>query len=209
MPAAARSLQDVITGLQKLTAEQFTHDRLDEILGGGVLRESSWLPRARWRDDKYARHQLFRTELFDLLLLCWKPGQVSPVHNHQGNAGWIRVLRGRMEETHFRAPDWCLAGVPMPGDEFDIDEDGVGHGIKLQRGDHFIRAAGPDVCSVDRQRPIHQVGNPKRHADDEPAVTLHVYSRPHDACLAFDPEKDSCWRVNLKFDSVADGASAA
>ena len=205
MPAtngSDRSLDDVVAALARLSAGEFTHDRLGEILGGKPIRESSWRARARWRDDKYARHSIHRTELFDVILLCWKPGQLSPVHNHQGNSGWVRVLRGRMEETHWQPPDWMAAGVPMPNDEFDIDEEGVGHGITLRRGDHFVHAAGPAVCSVDRDRPIHQLGNPARHRDDEPAVTLDVYSRPHDSCMAFDVQKASCWRVSLEFDSL-------
>jgi cysteine dioxygenase len=219
MPAADRSLADVVAALERLEAAEFTHERLEEILGSRPIRESSFAPRVRFRDDKYARHSIRRTDLFDVILLCWKPGQLSPVHNHQGNSGWVRVLRGRMEETHFQPPSWVVAGVPMPGGgsaagaaggaTFDIDDDGVGHGIELQRGQHFVHVAGPAVCSVDRQRPIHQLGNPKHHASDEPAVTLHVYSRPHDACLAFDTTKKTCWRVELAFDTTADGAARA
>ena len=106
MPAADRSLDEVVSSLKRLRPEEFTHDRLDEILGGRPIRESSWLARARFRDDKYSRHLIHRTDLFGMILLCWKPGQGTPVHNHQGNLGWIRVLRGRIEETH-----WQLARV--------------------------------------------------------------------------------------------------
>lgn len=205
MSAPDRSLDDVVATLKRLAAAEFTHDRLSEILGSKPIRESSWRERMAFRDDKYARHAICRTELFDMLVLCWKPGQVSPVHNHQGNLGWVRVLRGRMEETHWHAPEWVVAGVPMPdaNASFDIDEEGVGHGIQLRRGQHFVHAAGPAVASVDRERPIHQLGNPQRHADDEPAVTVHVYSRPHDACIAFDPEQQTCWRVPLRVDTPA------
>ena len=203
MPAPDRPLDQVVADLQGLAAPDFTHARLDEILGARPIRESSWLPRMAFRDDKYARHSIHRTDLFDLILLCWKPGQLSPIHNHQGNSGWVRVLRGRMEETHWQPPAWVVAGVPMPNaaSNFDIDEDGVGHGIALQKSQHFVHPAGPAVCSVDRARPIHQLGNPLRHPDDEPAVTLHVYCRPHDACLTFDAEKETCTRVELRFDS--------
>ncbi len=207
MPALDRPLDEIVTSLQRLAAAEFTHDRLAAILGERPIRESSWLARMKFRDDKYARHSIFRTELFDLILLCWKPGQVSPIHNHQGNSGWVRVLRGRMEETHYQPPDWVIAGVPLPNDQFDIDDAGVGHGLTLRRTDHFVHPAGPAVCSVDRQRPIHQLGNPSRHADDEPAVTLHVYCRPHDACLTFDAEKNTCARVELRFDTVAAGVA--
>lgn len=207
MPAADRSLDEVVSSLKRLSAEEFTHERLAELLGGRPIRESGWSSRARFRDDTYARHLIHRDELFSVLLLCWKPGQGSPVHNHQGNLGWIRVLRGRIEETHWQPPEWVVAGVPMPSGDFEIDEEGVGHGIALRRGEHLVHPAGPGVAPVDRQRAIHQIANPRRNADDEPAVTLHVYSRPHDACLAFDPEKDTCWRVALKFDSVPDGSA--
>jgi cysteine dioxygenase len=202
MPVADRSLDEVVSSLRSLRPDQFTHDRLEEILGSRAIRDASWQPRVRFREDRYARHLIHRTDCFSMILLCWKPGQVSPVHNHQGNSGWVRVLRGRMEETHWLPPDWMQAGVPMPGGEFDIDEEGVGHGITLRRGGHFVHPAGPAVCSVDRQRPIHQLGNPSRHRDDEPAVTLHVYSRPHDSCMAFDIERQTCWRVDLEFDSL-------
>lgn len=205
MAASDRSLADLVAALESLSAAQFTHDRMDELMGGRPIRESDWRARVQFRDDKYARHSIFRTGLFDVILLCWKPGQVSPVHNHQGNSGWVRVLRGRMEESHWSAPDWVVAGVPMPGgaDEFDIDEEGVGHGIRLRKLADFVHPAGPAIASVDRERPIHQLGNPRRHADDEPAVTLHVYSRPHDACLTFDVERDTCRRIELRFDTVA------
>lgn len=205
MAAPERSLADLVATLARFRPEEFTHERMAEVMGEPTLRENSWRPRVGYREDKYARHSIFRTELFDMVLLCWKPGQVSPVHNHQGNLGWVRVLRGRMEETHWQAPEWVVAGVPMPdaAGEFDIDEEGVGHGIRLRKGDHFVHLAGPGVASVDRERPIHQLGNPRRHADDEPAISLHVYSRPHDSCIAFDTELATCRRVDLRFDTVA------
>lgn len=207
MPVADRSLDELVTRLRGLAAAEFTHDRLDDILGGRPIREGTWQPRVRFRDDKYARHLIHREELFEVMLLCWKPGQLSPVHNHQGNSGWVRVLRGRMEETHWSPPDWVVAGVPMPGasDTFDIDEDGVGHGLVLRKSAHLVHVAGPAVCSVDRARPIHRLGNPKQHAGDEPAVTLHVYSRPHDACLTFDVDASTCRRVDLAYDSLPAG----
>jgi cysteine dioxygenase len=207
MAAPDRTLADLVSVLDRFSAAEFTHDRIGELMGGRPLRESSWRSRVAFRADKYARHSIRRSELYDLILLCWSPGQVSPVHNHQGNLGWVRVLRGRMEETHFKAPEWVVAGCPMPNgaSDFDIDDEGVGHGIALQRGTHLVHPAGPAVASVDRQRAIHQLGNPRRHNDDEPAITLHVYSRPHDACLTFDTEKSTCRRVELRFDTVAQG----
>ncbi|MFN0110348.1 MAG: hypothetical protein ACKVZH_15940, partial [Blastocatellia bacterium] len=34
---------------------------------------------------------------------------------------------------------------------------------------------------------------------DEPAVSIHIYSRPIDSCVAFDMEKQSCYRRQLAY----------
>ena len=45
---------------------------------------------------------------------------------------------------------------------------------------------------------------------DDPAVTLHVYSRPHDWCLTFEPDERTCRRRDLAFDNVGgDGGGVA
>ena len=43
MPAADRSLEEVVSTLRRLRAEEFTHDRIGEILGGGTMRNSMLL----------------------------------------------------------------------------------------------------------------------------------------------------------------------
>ena len=57
------------------------------------------------------------------------------------------------------------------------------------------------VATVDRQRAIHRLGNPAAAGGDV-TVTLHVYSLPHDACLAFDPVAHTCERRDMVFDAA-------
>ena len=45
---------------------------------------------------------------------------------------------------------------------------------------------------------IHRVSNPF----DERAVSLHVYSRPYDLCLAYDPEGQTAREMRLVYHSV-------
>ena len=35
---------------------------------------------------------------YTLLLLCWNPGQSSPIHNHPCDACWMKVLQGAVQE---------------------------------------------------------------------------------------------------------------
>ena len=48
---------------------------------------------------------------------------------------------------------------------------------------------------MDKVQTIHQVVVQGK----EPVVSLHVYSRPIDSCIAFDLEKRMCYRRQLKY----------
>jgi hypothetical protein len=48
---------------------------------------------------------------------------------------------------------------------------------------------------VDKVQTIHQVVVQGK----EPVISLHVYSRPIDSCVAFDMEKRSCYRRVLQY----------
>ena len=52
-------------------------------------------------DDCYKRNLLRLTDAYAALILCWKPGQASPIHDHKGSACGIRVLRGEVTETRY------------------------------------------------------------------------------------------------------------
>jgi cysteine dioxygenase len=149
-------------------------------------------PYQNFRDDRYTRSLVHRSDLFDVMVLCWRPGQATPVHNHSGQRGWVRVLRGAIEETTYRSSHEGDADLSI----IEIDDEGVGHNVFLEELGQGVLAAGPGVVTADRTRAIHRIGNPAR----EDTVTLHVYSRPHDCCLVFDPAARTCRRKELVFD---------
>jgi predicted metal-dependent enzyme (double-stranded beta helix superfamily) len=195
------SLADLVNKLLKLSPSEFTSARVSAILSERTVRDSSLAGFLNFRDEKYARNLVYRCDAFEMMVLCWQPGQVTPIHNHSGQCGWVRVLRGRMEETDYAAPDWMRGGV-IPAGRIEIDDEGVGHGVTLTELDTRTIAAGREVSAVDRARSIHRLGNPRRHPDDERAVTLHVYARPHDSCLNFDLEAATCRQVSMRFDTT-------
>lgn len=51
--------------------------------------------------ERYARIRLHRDAAWELLLLCWLPGQASTVHDHEGSSGAVRLLAGNLVETRF------------------------------------------------------------------------------------------------------------
>ena len=55
----------------------------------------------RYRDDRYCRNLVYQGEDFELVLLCWKPGQRSPKHFHPDNGCVMTVIKGQLEEIRF------------------------------------------------------------------------------------------------------------
>ena len=52
-------------------------------------------------DRTYQRKLLCRTPRFDLLLLCWQPGQSSTIHDHADSLNVTRVYRGVLTSRSF------------------------------------------------------------------------------------------------------------
>ena len=101
-------------------------------------------------DARYARNTVFENEHFELVLICWKPGQASAVHDHGDSYCLYLVVEGEFEERPFELGD---DGEPVPTTQ-----------RRWQRGDITI-AGGPD---------IHQIANDS----GEDLVTVHIYSPP-------------------------------
>lgn len=105
-----------------------------------------------FRPERYVRNRLHDGAGYQVLVLCWRNGQRSPIHNHRGSHCGVKVLRGVATETLFtRAPN----GLIVPVSSRDL-------------------LPGHTCASADED--IHQVSN--LQADNADLVTLHVYSPP-------------------------------
>jgi cysteine dioxygenase len=105
-----------------------------------------------FKDGNYWRHRVCRNDAVEMLVICWRPGQKTPIHDHNGSHGVVRVQQGLMWETMF-----------------SYDE---AKGLQYQSGrecptGEVTGAAVPD---------IHQLGNPDVSGQD--LITIHVYAPP-------------------------------
>src|SRR5262245_59743805 len=56
--------------------------------------------------ERYVRNLVHEGPGYQALVLCWRNGQRSPIHNHRGSNCGVKVLRGVATETVFaRAPN--------------------------------------------------------------------------------------------------------
>src|SRR5688572_19841189 len=58
-------------------------------------------PFVKFAPDTYRRNLLHAGRAYHALVLCWKNGQRSPIHDHFGSSCAVRVLRGTCTETIF------------------------------------------------------------------------------------------------------------
>jgi cysteine dioxygenase len=116
------------------------------------LRQRDYFPYRLFAERNYARNLIARSEFAELLLLCWRPGQRTPIHDHGGSVGAVLVCEGLLTETIFeRAPE----GNVRPCDTY-------------RRAPGAI--TGADVPD------IHQLLNLQPEQRD--MVTLHCYAPP-------------------------------
>lgn len=113
----------------------------------------------RFNDTSYCRNRIFRNDLVDLLLLCWKPGQRTPIHDHSGSACGVYIVRGEAIEISF-SPSGLGLLIPTFCN-------------RLQQGEIAI--------SVDSD--AHMVAN--FAPQEQNLVTLHCYSPPLDSMRIF------------------------
>lgn len=109
-------------------------------------------PFISFKEGNYWRHRVCRNEFVEMLVLCWRPGQRTPIHDHNGSHGGVKILEGLLWETTFSYDS--VTGLTYKGAR------------EHRRGS----VTGSDVPD------IHQLGNPDVSGQD--LVTIHVYAPP-------------------------------
>jgi len=105
----------------------------------------------QYSNKHYRRNLIFQNEYVQLLCLCWKSGQRSPIHDHAGSTCAVKIITGIASETVY---EMTSSGLINLVHTFDYPEGVMG--------------------SEDSD--IHQVSNLQGKGED--LVTLHCYSPP-------------------------------
>ena len=142
------SLAETLAGLDRRPELPEVNEWMREV----EITADELRPRVGFKEGAYARHRVYLCEHAELLVLCWRPGQRTPIHDHNGSFGAVRVLQGVMWETLF---------------EMD-DSRGLLYTSSREWTHGSVTGAGiPD---------IHQLGNPDISGQD--LITLHLYAPP-------------------------------
>jgi len=174
------SVLELAESLAALTADQFTPEGVFELLCRYRVQPASLEPYLRFDPRHYTRNLIYADERFEMLALCWEPGQRSPIHNHAGQQCWMLVPVGLLLNQNYRV-------------------------LELDEERQTCRLAPTGRCSidpahplrVDPDEPIHRVENP--FEDGKRSVSLHIYSLPYDRCLVYSLETGRYGEVELKY----------
>jgi predicted metal-dependent enzyme (double-stranded beta helix superfamily) len=168
-----------VSALEEMAAHGVDRAGVQSYLEQTPVAPASLDPYVWYRPDRYTRNGIHKSEPFEILVLCWGPGHKAPIHGHEGELCWARVERGRLRFVNYR----LVSEQPLLLEPSGPPVDGaVGH--------------------VDGPADLHSVENCEQFG--EPAVTLHVYSRPYPECDIYDLERGERRRVRMAYDTVAE-----
>jgi cysteine dioxygenase len=156
-PLSFTDLAAALSGLRRAP----TFAELQSLIDRVDVSEAELRPYVKFRPGTYVRTRVLRNEHAELLVLCWKPGHYTSIHDHNGSYSVIRVLEGRMHETIY---------------DYDRERglcEGESH---TWRPGHVTVADIPD---------IHRIGNAEGSGED--MITLHCYSPPFDVIRTYRP----------------------
>lgn len=127
---------------------------------------------AQFSDDTYTRICLDKTNQHELLLLCWKEGQETDIHSHDGEECWVYLAEGKFREKRFSgsAEDLHLT------DDVQMKKSGISY-MNDEMGYHSL----------------HNI-------EKGQSMTLHLYVGPINKCEVFCAEEEDFIEKKLSYD---------
>jgi predicted metal-dependent enzyme (double-stranded beta helix superfamily) len=175
-PDGRITLDEFVFEMMRVPTRELRLPQFRDLVARLDLREDLIEEHIHFAKDSYARNLLCRTPRFDMLVLCWRPGNVTTIHDHAGSLNVTRVFRGTLTSRLFEKRD-----RPEPG-------------RVLVRMSDEARLGKDDFSEVDFGE-IHQLANTSR----DPLITLHVYARPLKDITVYDPDTGEVRRMALRY----------
>ena len=69
------------------------------------LETEKYLDRIQFSNQRYMRHPILLWDDWEVMLIAWESGQVTPIHDHRGILGGMAILSGTLAEERFETPN--------------------------------------------------------------------------------------------------------
>jgi cysteine dioxygenase len=171
-------VEEFALGLTEIPDNEFTYPNVLNYLSTRIVDIKSLSPYLYFSAEHYTRNLIHKTEIFELIALCWDIGQKSPIHNHRDQKCWMAMPYGKLQIHNFEM----------------IRKDSTNRFCELKSAGQILMDRDHPQ-NVDPEDPIHQVLN--LASFNCRAVSLHIYSRPYDTCEVYDLKMKSYQDVPL------------
>ncbi|NRA46419.1 MAG: cysteine dioxygenase family protein [Oligoflexales bacterium] len=131
-------------------------------------------------DQYYTRNLVCADKHFELIVLCWRGKQRTPIHDHNNSEGWLKVVEGKVTETIY---EW----------------DKILKKANLQNTISHVELEPGGTSHVNDDMGVHTICNPST----QDSITLHLYAPRIEKCHYVDTKNASIKEKILGFYSIA------
>ena len=167
-----QSVKDLLGCMSQLNKDQF-----NSCINAVDLSDCDFEPYSTWSDACYTRNCLYCDERYEVILICWEPGQQTPIHDHGGEECWVKIISGTIKETIYK-PDATDTPVAI---STNIAEPG--------HTSYMIDFMG-----------CHRLENDS----NQRAMSLHIYAKPIAQCNIYDEESAQYVLKDLSYDCIVE-----
>ena len=169
------AISEFIEKINKLSYQNFPVDEVLKVLQKNPFSLALLEPYIFYSNARYTRNLIYKSSEFELLVLCWKSGQHSAIHGHEGGKCWMRVEHGSLQFTNFQEEPAASKAILRKLTTIDGKEG-----------------------FIDGPAGIHQVSN----VSQQNVVSLHLYARPFEVCDIYDLNTNQKTRMSLGYQSI-------
>ncbi|ORZ36975.1 RmlC-like cupin domain-containing protein [Catenaria anguillulae PL171] len=149
--------------------------RITQLMSNYSSNAQDWSQFALFDPYRYTRNLVDDGNgQFNLLVICWGPGHVSPIHDHANSHCCMKLLDGELLETRYEFPDGQTPSDHVPG----VTEMHDDKGLKMLGETTMGR---DQVVYINDSLGLHRVSN----LSAKPAISLHLYSPPIELCHTY------------------------
>ncbi|MDG1148005.1 MAG: cysteine dioxygenase family protein [Crocinitomicaceae bacterium] len=128
---------------------------------------------ATWSTKKYTRNCLEINDRFELILLCWEPGQKTPIHDHGGEECWVYFVNSKFEEIVYKKD-----------------------ALALKEKRRLAILPGSVTYMTDFMG-VHSLQN----IGDQRGFSIHLYAKPIKSCNVFNQDSEKFELVEMNYDT--------
>jgi len=158
-----------LSNLLELLSEEGDDD-YEQIVQQIQIPFSELEPLTQWDSNYYTRTCLVRNKKYELLLLCWGPGQFSPIHCHDNQECWMHILQGNITE-----------------ERYELDEDGM----PIKTSTSLLKEG--TSYHINDDIGFHNLNNDS----NERCVSLHLYASPIKECSYYSEDSGTFKRKKM------------